>query len=62
MEYDTFQEIIDYLLNIYAPLKKKSLGANHANFVTKELQKGIMQRTRLKSIYLKQRTEATKVT
>ena len=57
VEYDTFQEILVSLLHVYAPLKKKHLRANHASFVTKELRKVIMQRTRLRNIYLKQRTE-----
>ena len=61
IEYDTFQEIIVSLLNIYAPLKKKYLRANHASFVTKELRKAVMQKTGLRNIYLKQCTEATKV-
>ena len=61
IEYDIFQEIIVSLLNVYAPLKKKYLRANHASFVTKEPRKAIIKRTRLKNIYLKQRTEATKV-
>ena len=60
IEYDTFLEIIVSLLNVQAPLKKKYVRANHASFVTKELRKAIMQRTRLRNIYLKQRTEATK--
>ena len=54
IEYDTFQEIIVSLLNVYAPVKKKYLGASHASFVTKEFRKDIMQRTRLRIIYLKQ--------
>ena len=61
IEHDTFQEIIVSLLNVYAPLKKKYLRANHASFVTKELRKATMLRTRLRNIYLKQRTETTKV-
>ena len=61
IEYDTFQEIILSVLNIYVPLKEKYLRANHASFVTKELRKGIMERTRLRNIYLKQRTETIKV-
>ena len=55
IEYDTFQEIIVFLLNVYAALKKKHLRANHAIFVTKELRKAIMQRKRLRNISLKQR-------
>ena len=61
IEYDTFQEIIVSLLNVCAPLKNKYLRANHASFVTKELRKAIMLRTRLRNIYLKQGTETTKV-
>ena len=61
IEYDTFQEIIVSLLNVYASLKKKYLRPNHASFVTKGLLKAIMLRTRLRNIYLKQRTETTKV-
>ena len=60
-EYDTFQEIIVSVLNIYVPLKEKYLRANHASFVTKELRKGTMERTKLRNIYLKQRTETSKV-
>ena len=52
---------LSFLLNIYAPLKKKYLRANHASFVTKEFRKAIKLRTRLRNIYLKQRTETTKV-
>ena len=61
IDYDTFQEIMVFLLNVYAPLKKKYLRENHASFVTKELRKAVMERTRLRNIYLKPRTETTKV-
>ena len=37
IKYDTFQEIIVSVLNVYASLKKQNLRANHASFVTKEL-------------------------
>ena len=55
IKYDTFEEIIVYLLNVYAPLKKKYLRANHASFGTKELGKAITKRARFRNIYLKQR-------
>ena len=61
IEYDAFQEITVSPLNVYTPLKKKYLRANHACFATNELRKAILQRTRLRNIYLKQRTETTKV-
>ena len=54
IKYDTLQEIIVSLLNVYAPLKKKYLRANHTSFGTKELRKAIMDRARLRNIYLKQ--------
>ena len=43
-----------------APLKKKHLRANHASFVTKEFRKAVMKIARLRHVYLKKRTEATK--
>ena len=61
MEYDLFQENIISLLDVYAPLKKKYLRVNHASFVTKELRKPIMESTKIRNIYRKQRTETTKV-
>ena len=61
IEYDKFQEIIVFLLNVYALLKKKYLRADHASFGAKELRRAIMLRTRLRNIYLEQRTETTKV-
>ena len=41
--------------------EKKYILANHARFGVEELQKATMQRTRLRKIYLKRLTEATKV-
>ena len=41
-----------------APLKKKLLGANHSQYVTKTLRKAIMRRSKLEKIYL---TEITQV-
>ena len=40
------------VLNKFAPLKKKYLRANHSCFVNKELNKAIMQRSRLRNEYL----------
>ena len=42
---DTFKTILDK----HAPLKSKVLRGNHAPFITKELSKGIMTRSRLKT-------------
>ena len=48
------------VVNAHAPSKKKHLRANHANFVTKEFQKAVMKRARLRNVYLRKRTEANK--
>ena len=50
-----------FFLNLYAFLKKKYVIANHTRFGADELQRATMQRTRLRKIYLKRLTEATKV-
>ena len=50
IEYDTFQEVIVSLLNVFAPLKDKYLRANHPSFETKELRKAIMLRTRRRNV------------
>ena len=44
------------LLNKVAPLKTKFLRVKHSNFVTKDLSKAIMLRTKLKNQFLKKRT------
>ena len=49
IDYKIFHEIA---LSVYAPLKKKHFGANHANFVTREFRKAIMKRARLRNAYL----------
>ena len=43
-------------LNIHAPLKKKILRHNNNCFVTKELRKAIMLRSKLKNIFTKNKT------
>ena len=49
------------VLNKFAPLKKKYLRANHSRFVSKELNKAIMQRSRLRNAYLKDKTKAVRI-
>ena len=53
----TFKEIVFNIFNKYAPIKKKYVRANEAPFVTKELHKAIMKRSRLRNKFLKDRTE-----
>ena len=44
-------------LNKHAPLKRKYLRANHSNFITKELSKAIMQRSKVHNLYLDVRSD-----
>ena len=46
-------------LNIFAPLKQRYVRANENPFVTKELRKAFMKRTRLKNKYIKVKDEAS---
>ena len=60
IEFETFQNVMISVLNKHAPMKQKHIRANHAAFVTKELRKAIMKRTRLRNIFLKKRSENSK--
>ena len=60
IDYEDFHEIVLSILNAHAPLKKKHPRANHTTFVTTEFQKAVMKRGRLRNIYFKKPTEATK--
>ena len=42
-------------------MKKKYIRANHSKFVTKELSKNVMLRSKLKSQFLKIKTEESKM-
>ena len=56
MDFEAFKCTIVDTLDKYAPLKKKYLRANHSNFVTEELSKAIMNRSRLRNQFLKNRS------
>ena len=49
------------LLNKVAPQKPKYLRANYSKFMTKELSKAIMLRTKLRNQFLKTRTSEVKL-
>ena len=53
--YDNIEETFLSLLNKHAPRKKKILRHNNGPFMTKELQKEIMKRSKLKNKYNKKR-------
>ena len=52
-----FKNIFLKVLNNHAPVKTKYLRENHSPFVTKELSKDIMLRSKLRSQYLKCKSE-----
>ena len=56
INYETFERIFMELLNNNAPIKKKYLRANNAPFMTKQLAKAIMNRTRQKNKFLNKPT------
>ena len=49
------------VLNKFALLEKKYLRVNHSHFVNKELNKAIMQRSRLRNAYLKDKTRTDSI-
>ena len=51
--YEKLSEIFGYILNHHAPLKEKRITGNHAPFMTKELSKAIMEKSKSRNKYLK---------
>ena len=49
------------LLNIHAPIKLKYVRANNGPFMTKELRKAIMLRSRLKNVFNRDKSEESKL-
>ena len=60
MDYKNFKDTIIDSLNKHTPLKRKYVRANHSNFITKELRKAIMQRSKLRNLYLKVRSDGNR--
>ena len=60
MEYQHFLNIFIEVLNNHAPMKQKYLRANHGRFMTKNLHKAIMKRSRLRNKFLSDRTEKSR--
>ena len=57
--YDNFIKTFLTVLDKHAPIKKKYLRVNHANFVTKQLTKTIMKRSKSYKDFLKDRNDAS---
>ena len=56
INYTHFQIIMSQVLEKHAPLKTKYLRANNSPFMTKQLRKMIMNRSRCKNAYYKNKT------
>ena len=54
--YNKFNSILREVLDKHAPIKKKSLRANNSPFMTKQLRKMIMNRSRYKNTFFKSKT------
>ena len=54
--YNNFQTILCRTLDVHAPIQKKYLRANNSPFMTKQLRKIIMLRSRCKNTYFKNKT------
>ena len=61
LEFEHFSKIFIEVLNKHAPLEKKYLTANQGEFITKELNKAIMTRSRLRNKYLKENCPDSKI-
>ena len=53
MEYQHFLDIFKEILNKHAPMKQKYLRANQGRFMTKNLHKAMIKRSRLRNKFLK---------
>ena len=55
-DYNRFQNILCDVLNKHAPPKKKTIRANNSPFMTKQLRKMIMNRSRCKNAYFRNKS------
>ena len=60
MEYQHFLNIFTEILNKHAPMKQKYLRANQERFMTKDLHKASMKRSRLRNKFLRDRTDISR--
>ena len=55
--FKNFTSSCSVILNKHAPQKKKYVRGNQSHFMNKTLSKAIMQRSKLRNLFLKKRTE-----
>ena len=56
-----FKNIVFETLNLHAPLETKYLRANHSSFISKDLSKAIMHRSKLRNQFLKLQTHESRL-
>ena len=56
LDYNGFEEIVLNPLSSQAPFNKRMVRANQREFMSKEKNKGIMARSRLRNKFLKEKT------
>ena len=61
LQLEHFLNIFIEILNKHAPIEKKYLRANQGEFMSKELNKAIMTRSRLRNKYLKEKSADSKI-
>ena len=61
LDFATLRKIFIEILDKFAPLQKKYIRANHSKFVTKELSKAIMLRSKLRNQFLKTKSQESKM-
>ena len=59
--YDDFIKLVNRVLDRHAPHKKRYIRASQKPFITSELNKAIINRSRLRNRYLKLRTSESKI-
>ena len=60
-DFDLYKEVFLSILNKHAPIKQKYVRANQAPCMNKILQKAVMNRSRLRNRFLKNRTDENKI-
>ena len=61
LDIATLRKIFIEILNKFVTLKKKFIRPNHSKFVTKELSKAIMLRSKLRNQFLKTKSQESKM-
>ena len=61
LNYDIFKNVCMDAINKHAPLKRKYIRANHAEYMDKELSQAIMKCSKLRNDYLKHRSDENRL-